>query len=220
MGGGIVQIRIPGPVPDGLTVFETMRAEADGRIPLWSRHLARLRRGCAATGVPLDEDRVAGALADLPRGAVLRARLSVDLTGQVAVIHAPLPPNPACWHVILSDLRLEADDPWLRIKTSHRPVYDAARAALPPGVDEGLLRNAQGQLCEGTITNLFQNRDGRLLTPPLRCGLLPGVLREALLAEGRAEEAVLTEDDLPRGGFYCGNALRGLIPVRLVDHFG
>lgn len=220
MGGGIVQIRIPGPVPDGLTVFETMRAEADGRIPLWPRHLARLRRGCAATGFALDEDRLAAALAGLPRGQVLRARLSVDRNGQVALTHAPLPPNPACWRVVLSELRLEAGDPWLGIKTSHRPVYDAARAALPPGVDEALLRNAEGQLCEGTITSIFLRRDGRLLTPPLRCGLLPGVLRETLLAEGRAEEAVLTEADLPRGQLYCGNALRGLIPARLVDPFG
>lgn len=211
-----MQGRISGPIPDGLTVFETMRAEADGRIPLWPRHLARLRRGCAATGIALDEDSVTAALAGLPCGAVLRARLSVDQAGQAALTHAPLPPNPAVWRVVLSDMRLEACDPWLRIKTSHRPIYDAARAALPPGIDEGLLRNADGELCEGTITNIFLRRDGRLLTPPSRSGLLPGVLRETLLADGRAQEAVLTVADLQHGQLYCGNALRGLIPARLI----
>ncbi len=211
-----MQVCIPGPIPDGLTVFETMRAETDGRIPLWPRHLARLRRGCAATGFALDEDRVAAVLAELPRGRVMRARLSVDQAGQVALTHAPLPPNPEFWRVVLSDLRLEAGDPWLRIKTSHRPVYDAARAALPSGIDEALLRNVDGHLREGTITSVFLRRDGRLLTPPLSCGLLPGVLRETLLADGRAEEAVLRVDDLQRGQLYCGNALRGLIPAQMV----
>ncbi len=211
-----MQVRIPGPIPVGLTVFETMRAEADGRIPLWPHHLARLRLGCAATGFPLDEDRVTVVLAGLPRGKVLRARLSVDQAGRVAVTHAPLPPNPEFWRVIHSDLRLDATDPWLRFKTSHRPIYDAARARLPPDIDEALLSNGQGHLCEGTITSIFLRRGDRFLTPPQSSGLLPGVLRGTLMADARAEEALLTVDDLQNGHLYCGNALRGLIPALLV----
>ena len=210
-----MQIRIPGPIPDGLTVFETMRREADGRIVLWPLHLARLRRGCAAVGFPLDEARLAGVLKALPQGTVLRTRLAVDDAGGVAVTHAPLPANPPFWRVILSDLRLDRTDPWLRLKSSHRPLYDAARATLPPGVDEALLMNAEGELCEGTITSLFLRRDGRFLTPPLDCGLLPGVLRASLLRAGAAVETVLRPEDLQSGEIFCGNALRGLIPARL-----
>ncbi|TJZ91649.1 aminotransferase class IV [Paracoccus gahaiensis] len=192
-----------------------MRRESDGRIVLWPLHLARLRRGCAAVGFPLDEARLAPALAALPQGTVLRTRLAVDGAGGVAVTHAPLPANPPLWRVILSDLRLDRDDPWLRFKTSRRPVYDAARAALPPGLDEAMLMNAEGELCEGTITSLFLRRGGRLLTPPLRCGLLPGVLRASLLQAGAAVEALLRPEDLNEGDILCGNALRGLIPARL-----
>lgn len=215
MAGGTVQIRIPGPIPRGLSVFETMRREADGHIALWPLHLARLRRGCAAVGFPLDEARLAGALEALSQGTVLRTRLAVDDAGGVTVTHAPLPANPPVWRVILSDLRLNRTDPWLRLKSSHRPLYDAARAALPPGVDEALLMNAEGELCEGTITSLFLRRDGRLLTPPLDCGLLPGVLRESLLRAGAAVETVLRPEDLQGGDLVCANALRGLIPARL-----
>lgn len=210
-----MQIRIPEPVPEGLTVIETMRAEPDGRLRLWPQHLARLRRGCAAVGFPLDEAAVETALGDPPRGQVLRARLTVDSTGQVAVTHQPLPPNPAAWTVMLSPLRLDSRDPWLRVKTSHRPIYDAARAALPDGVDEAILLNQRGEICEGTITNLFLRRAGRLLTPPLACGLLPGVLREELLRSGQAQEVVLRPADLANGALFLGNALRGLIPARL-----
>lgn len=216
MGGGVVQIRIPGPIPAGVSVFETMRREADGRIALWPLHLARLRRGCAALGLPLDEARALSALRALPLGAVLRARLAVAAGGDLSLIHAGLPPNPPEWRVILSPLRLDPADPWLGIKSTRRPVYDAARAALPPGVDEALLSNRRGALCEGSITSLFLERGDRLLTPPLSDGLLPGVLRESLLAMGRAIEAPLVLSDLSDGALFCGNALRGLIPARLI----
>ncbi|MDN5567988.1 MAG: aminotransferase class IV, partial [Paracoccus sp. (in: a-proteobacteria)] len=73
-----MQSRISGPIPQGLTLFETMRATPDGRVVLWPLHLARLRRGCASVGFPLDLARVEAAMATLPRGQVLRARLSVD----------------------------------------------------------------------------------------------------------------------------------------------
>ncbi len=62
---------------------------------------------------------------------------------------------------------------------------------------------------------MFVERDGVLATPPMSRGLLPGVLREQLIEQGRAVEAELTEFDLARG-FLIGNALRGLIPARLV----
>ncbi|WP_170167095.1 aminotransferase class IV [Paracoccus methylarcula] len=210
-----MQIRIPGPVPAGLKVIETMRAEPDGRIRHWPLHLERLRRDCAAVGFRLDESAVIACLAALPKEEVLRVRLTVDAHGQVEVDHQTLPPNPDYWDVVLSTVLLERDDPWLRIKTSNRPAYDTARADLPAGCHEAILLNEQGEICEGTITNVFLRRAGRLLTPAASCGLLPGVLRQSLLESGEAEEAILYPEDLTRGELFCGNALRGLIPARL-----
>lgn len=208
-----MQGRIPGPIPDGLTVFETMRMEPDGRIRLWPLHLARLRRGCAAVGFPLNESGFG--LDALPRGRALRVRLAVDAAGAVHLTHAVQPDNPTEWRVALSG-RLESGDPWLRIKSSRREVYDAARAALPADIDEAILTNERGEICEGGITTLFLRlRDG-LLTPPLSSGLLPGVLRQSLLDGGWASETVLRPGDLAEGQVLMGNALRGLIPARLV----
>ncbi|AUH66225.1 hypothetical protein CX676_07555 [Paracoccus zhejiangensis] len=192
-----------------------MRQEPDGSIPLWPLHRARLRRDCAAVGFPLDEaeaERIARERR--PEAGALRVRLTVDAAGQIATTHAPLPPNPPEWRVALSVVRLDSADPWLRIKSSQRPAYDAARAALPEGVDEAILLNERGEFCEGTITNLFLRQDGLLLTPPLTCGLLPGVLRQSLLDQGAAREAVLHPADI-QGDLFMGNALRGLIPARL-----
>lgn len=209
-----MQGRISEAVPAGLTVIETMRAE-DGAIALWPLHLGRLRRDCAAVGFPLDEARLRACLAELPTVGLRRVRLTVDAGGDVQVTHHDLPPNPLFWNVKISDLRLDSSDPWLRIKTSRRPVYDAARLAMSKDADEVILRNEHGDICEGTITNLFLRRGGRLLTPSVTCGLLPGVLRASLLARGEAEEARLTLADLDQGEVLMGNALRGLIPVRL-----
>ena len=78
-----------------------------------------------------------------------------------------------------------------------------------------IFEDEDGFLTEGSFTNVFVERDGVLATPPLSRGLLPGVLREELIEQGRAVEADLTEFDLARG-FLIGNALRGLIPARLV----
>ena len=106
---------------------------------------------------------------------------------------------------------LDAGDPWLGYKTTRRALYDRARAALPEGVDEWLFLNQAGEVCEGTITNLFTET----LTPALSSGLLPGVLRAELLGQGW-REAVLRPGDLEGARLFMGNSLRGLIEARLV----
>ena len=59
------------------------------------------------------------------------------------------------------------------------------------------------------------------LTPPLSAGILPGVLRAELLARGVARVARLYVDDLARAeAVFMGNALRGLMPVRIVTDNG
>src|SRR5690606_32752889 len=121
------------------------------------------------------------------------------------------------WRLGIGSVRLESGDTLLRHKTSLRSRYDQARAEFVTSeVDEVLLLNEHGQLCEGTITNLFVKADdGTLVTPPLSSGLLAGVLRAELLAQGKAIERVVRPEDLTDGAVFVGNSLRGLIPGRL-----
>ena len=88
------------------------------------------------------------------------------------------------------------------------------------GCDEVVFLNQRGELTEGTRTTLFLEQDGRLFTPALACGLLPGTLREELLDLPRAaaSEAVLTPADLARADrIYLGNSVRGLIRADLMQ---
>jgi para-aminobenzoate synthetase/4-amino-4-deoxychorismate lyase len=113
--------------------------------------------------------------------------------------------------------RIDSADPLRRHKTTARQLYDAALRDLEPGspLFDVVFLNERGAVAEGARSNVFVERDGCLLTPPLSSGALPGVLRGALLASGRAREAMLQPNDLQQG-FWLGNALRGLLPVRLV----
>ena len=81
--------------------------------------------------------------------------------------------------------------------------------------------NERGEVCEGARSSVFVREGARLLTPPLRCGLLPGVLRGALLDSGEASEAILSIGDIKaasrEGRLRVGNALRGLLPAFLKE---
>ena len=110
-----------------------------------------------------------------------------------------------------------AEGDWrLRHKTSDRHFYEAALAAAKAaGAHEALLLRDDGRLTEGSFTNIFVAKGEILVTPPAALGLLPGVLRRSLIESGRAIEGDVTMNDLEHG-FFIGNALRGLIPAKLL----
>ncbi len=177
-----------------------------------ARHLARLARSAALLGWHCDP---AAAEAALLRGRVgpARLRLTLDRTGRIEVTESVLVPFSGPVRLGLAGARLAAGDPWLGVKTTRRATYDRARAELPAGFDEVIFLNGADEVCDGTITTVFFDAGHGLRTPPLRCGLLPGVLREEMLATGQAQEAVLLAADLPRVRLWVGNSLRGLGPA-------
>ena len=154
------------------------------------------------------------------RQVALRIRLALQRNGEPTVSAQPFEPLAPgkVWRLELARVRLDSADMLLRHKTSRRQVYSHARAEyLITQADEVLLANERGEICEGTITNVFADLgDGMLATPRLDCGLLPGVLRAELLDEGRAREAIYSPADLQSAkALFVGNSLRGLIPARL-----
>lgn len=201
----------------GLEVIETLRFDPSEGLVRRDLHLARMARSATAFDFPFDRAAALEQLGEATGPIPLRVRLTLDHSGQFAVTTAPLVPNPLHWTFGLATHRLDATDPWLRHKTTRRALYDQTRAALPTGVDEVIFGNTDGALCEGTITTIFVQKRGRLLTPALSAGLLPGVLRQSLLEHGRAEEATLSLADLAAAeAVFLGNSLRGLILARQV----
>lgn len=208
----------------GFELFETLRVEADGRTPHRAAHCQRLLRSARALGLtndPLALDAcLDAALAGLSRGTVWRLRLALQPDGQFshrAEPLAPLPEGPV--RVVLGDAPIAIPAPLLAHKTSLRGPYDAAlAAAMADGAFDVLFFNPHDELTEGARSNVFVRLDGHWFTPPLHCGLLPGVMRAALLADPhwQARERVLTRHDLLSAEqIVLCNALRGPLPAVL-----
>ncbi|WP_420899276.1 aminotransferase class IV [Fertoeibacter niger] len=194
----------------GLRLIETLLWDG-AAFPRLAGHVARLERSARLLGWPC-ADPGPTLRAAAPSGPA-RLRLTLDAEGALEVTVAALPAALALWRVGLAGASLNSADPWLGLKTTRRAAYDAARAALPPGLDEVVFLNERGEVCDGTITTLFFDLGTGLCTPPLASGLLPGVLRADMLSSGMAREAVLQGRDLPRARLWLGNALRGLAPA-------
>ena len=218
--GGFVRSSASGPSAAGFDLIETMAFTPDGGIPLLELHLERIKASAAELGFAFDRHAVRNAIQALcfEADAPSRVRLVVARSGAYALEISPLPePFPDHAPVAVLRLPVDAGDWRLRHKTSDREFYDAGlRAAREAGAVDALFLRDDGLVTEGCITNLFVERDGKLLTPPAQLGLLPGVLRRSLLESGSAVEAQLTLDDLT-DGFLIGNALRGLVPARLLS---
>ena len=205
-------------LPAPFSLIETLRLE-NGALPRLAGHLARLADSARRLGFRYPAYEISAALqaraAENPLG-VFRLRLLLAPSGSVSTTVQPLVPLGDDRRITLADGRLDSADWGLRFKTTRRARYDEALRRLPPEVFDSVFLNERDELCEGARSNLFLLIEGRLLTPAVDCGLLPGVLRAELLASGRAAEAVLGLDDLRRAeAIYAGNALHGLISVTL-----
>jgi 4-amino-4-deoxychorismate lyase len=198
------------------SLIETMRVQADGRIPLLDLHMSRLQASGKALGYACDSAAIRAAVltsAGMPaEPGPQRLRLLLDAAGthHIQTFHLPaLPPGQG---VCLWPARLQSAQPLLRHKTTHRPWYDEVTSWLGAHTDifDAVLSNERGELCEGSRTNVYLLLAGTWYTPPLECGCLPGVQRTALLDAGLARERILYEDDFNRaGGVRLSNALRG-----------
>lgn len=200
----------------GLRLIETMRRE-EGDYPRLKAHLERLRRSAHWLGFPFDADALLAQLASQPVTGNWRVRVLLGANAALTVEAFPLATEPeGVRFARIADAVIDSTNPLRRHKTTDRALYDQALqvCAAEPDLFDMVFLNERGEVAEGARSNVFVEREGVLLTPPLSSGALPGVLRAELLASGQASEKVLYPEDLA-AGFWLGNALRGLIQVVL-----
>jgi branched-subunit amino acid aminotransferase/4-amino-4-deoxychorismate lyase len=205
---------------DDFGLIETLLWTREGGFVLRAGHQARLKASAQALGFAFSQGAFDQALAQASAGvtqARLRVRLALRRDGALEIATAPYQPEPAekIWRVAIAKQRFDSRNPLLRHKTTRREIYESALAQAQDA-DEVVFLNERDEICEGARTNVFVERDGALLTPPLSCGLLPGVFRADLLRQGKAREKILKRDEL-REKLFLGNALRGLLRARLRD---
>jgi para-aminobenzoate synthetase/4-amino-4-deoxychorismate lyase len=203
-------------------IFETMRATREGCEHL-DLHLQRMEASARYFGFGFDEAKarraVDTACAALAAG-MHRLRLSLRPDGEFGVATGPLLPLEEPVRVLLAPDATRSDDLFLRHKTSVRERYDAAwRDAEAKGAFDTLFFNELGELTEGGRSNVFVKLRGKWYTPPLVCGLLPGVMRSVMLAD--AHERVITRDMLAQAEeIVVCNALRGAMQAVVTGDAG
>jgi branched-chain amino acid aminotransferase len=183
-------------VADG--IFETLKATSDGAFAL-TRHLRRLHASARALGLPQPDDAVvreavAAVLSDGVSGGLGRLRITYtagpaplgsdrgDAIPTLAVALAPAVAWPDTTSAVTVRWPRNERSPLAGVKsTSYAENVVALHRAHEQGASEALLANTRGELCEGTGTNVLIVLDGRLLTPPLSSGCLPGITRELAL---------------------------------------
>lgn len=217
----------------GLACFETLLLE-DGCLYFVEEHLERL--ACSAVGLGIDwppQWDLAQAL-ELYRehlrgedSVALRVTLSPGApgAGPSVVIDSRLRPipDPAGVEVILFEREKLAGSPLAALKSTSRAAYFLARArAEAAGAWEALLGTDQGDIAEGSSSNLFLVRGGEALTPALDRGCLPGIVRDKLVGELRGGAPPVLEGRIEPGDLagaeevFLTSSLARILPVRSV----
>ncbi|HEY9180004.1 MAG TPA: bifunctional anthranilate synthase component I family protein/class IV aminotransferase, partial [Candidatus Baltobacteraceae bacterium] len=211
-----LKARFLAPAYDRFSIWETLRCgpqPSDG-----AAHVDRLAASAAMFGWQIEHDALLARLRTFDgSGSAQLVRIRASAS-QVDLHAEPLDPTAQPVRVCIASVRVRSDDPLLAHKTAWRPLHDAAaREARERGCFDALLCNERGELTEGARTTLFVRRDGVLYTPPLRSGVLPGILRSRLVSQADAQERVLFPADI-RGenAVYVGNSARGLLQAELV----
>ena len=212
------------------SLLETFRSDrpTDGPSPVrLSAHLERMEASAAYFGFRFSatevETAVERALAEAENGSAnsWRVRALSDEQGRVSVEVTPCDlPDPrasAPRPIGFASHPVSSDDPFLFHKTTHRVAYES-RAAEHPDLFDVLLVNEDGYVTEFTRGNVVAEIDGSEWTPPRERGLLAGIFRGELLAEGRIQERLLTPAQV-RGASHLWliNSVREWVEVRLAE---
>ena len=202
-------------------LLETILYEPDGGYFLLEGHLRRLAESADYFDFAVDLgevrkrlDNLLGSFGDVAH----RVRLRVDRLGQVMLESTPLPAGQISvpWRLRLANQPVSSGDVFLYHKTTCRGIYETAYASRGD-CDDVVLRNEQGLATETTIANLVVEKGGRLVTPPVACGLLPGIFRSHLLETGQIHEEIVTVEDLWRAkNLFAVNSVRKWMPAVMV----
>jgi para-aminobenzoate synthetase/4-amino-4-deoxychorismate lyase len=205
-------------------LFETLLWKSKEGYWLLDYHLERLAQSALFFGYTFNKARVrqrmedaiaASAIERCAAHDALRVKIILDSLGALATEVTPISVTVTPYRVALAKEYIRSDDLRLFHKTTDRSIYEGA-VPIIPGVDDVLLWNERGEVTESRIANLIVSLNGKLFTPPVSSGVLPGCLRRDLLERGEVSERVITIAEIGSiDEVYLANSLRGVWKVEL-----
>ena len=166
---------------EGEGIFETIKSVENKPFSL-SRHIARAQSSAVALGITMpNSDQIAQGVTELfaavPQGLGM-LRISFDNQGNWLAVHMPYAEQEKSCDVRLHPDAVTGDVHKRFPYTNRLAILEQARLA---GFDDAIVVNSQGNICEGSVTNLIANIDGRWVTPPTTDVVLPGIIRQILI---------------------------------------
>ena len=180
------------------------------------QHLERLRKASRYFAFPYDAEelrkKIEAECQSCDVNKDYRLRISLSKSGEIELsrqILTPLSPHFCQAKLCLQEAGLQKA--FTYFKTTHRPHLNLDKQEI-------IYHNARGELLETSIGNLVLKISGKLYTPPIRQGILPGIYRQHLLERGQVEEKVLSLADIDQAeAIYGCNAVRGLYELVLQE---
>lgn len=210
----------------GLGAFETIALE-HGYPVFLERHLNRMKKAAEflklgsleSRGITCEEvlDYLVNIAEDEKQHGVLKIMLSEkNVVFQVRGNHYREEQYRQGFVMDFSEIRRNETSPLVGYKTmNYGDCILEKRAAAEAGMDERIFLNTCGEISEGTVSNIFFVRGGKLETPAMGCGLLPGIIREYLCETEETEETVIYQEMLNHyEECFVTNSLMGIMPVK------
>lgn len=213
----------------GIGVFETIAVE-NGKPVFLKEHLNRMERGVRELGIGnpnwKEEVDAKNILRYLKQNLITRGVLKISVTERNAVLtsrgnHYRESDYERGYTLGYSKVTRNETSAFTYVKSlNYGDNIREKRRALQRGWDEPIFLNMKGEVTEGATTNLFFVKSGKLLTPHVSCGLLPGVFRDYLMRTYAVEECVIYPEEIPAfDEIFVTNSLLGIMPVvRIEEH--
>lgn len=186
----------------GATVFTTLRVYSeslDAPLTNWAGHCQRLKRSLRSLGwqAPDWQQVRQGAEALVPYFPVLRITLFPN--GREWITGRSLPPHLDGWQQQGIVAWLAESSRFQRSLPAHKtgnylPTWLARQSALAKGAQEAILVSQQGEWLETSTGNLWGWLNGEWWTPPLKAGILPGLVRSQLISWLISQNRTIRED--------------------------
>lgn len=206
----------------GRGLFETLRAYGGKGFRL-SEHLDRLAMSAAHFGIPLQRPELAAVIPELCRRNALAdavVRITVSAGGQVLVSANERRGLPESWavegaEVMVAPWRRDARAPLCGHKTtSYLENVLVHEEALKRGCVDALFVGLRGELLEGAVSNVFLVIGGRLVTPRLNPGVLPGITRWSVMELEKTKERVVRLKEMWKAEeAFVTNSVIEIVPI-------
>lgn len=228
----------------GYGLFETMRSY-NGVVFHLEKHLSRLSASADSLGISGAASGLKEAVSSVLKANNLRdARIRITISAgkgsitpgvrccqkpTVLVMARGYKPHPKSiyntgFKAIISPVTRYSRSPLSGIKSAnYLENMLSKQEAVAAGADEAIRLNEKGFITEASMSNIFFITGGKLITPSLESGILPGITRETIIELASSigvntiERSVSITELLQAEEAFLTNSLIEIMPLTVID---